>query len=96
MSLWGCRTSFAGEYVANMKRNLVRGAKNIVSAPAEIVISVKKYHQQPGQPGIRHLQGFADGTIAFVQRGFSGLWDFVVAFIPSDQEGMPVEPETLF
>jgi hypothetical protein len=26
----------------------------------------------------------------------SGAWDFVAAFLPGHQEGMPVDPETLF
>ena len=94
--LMGGSNSFAGEYLHNMKRNFVRGSKNIISSPAEIVIKIKEAHQGPGATGIRHLQGLADGLLGFAKRAFSGIWDFPVAFIPSDQDGMPVEPETLF
>ena len=94
------KTIWVGEsrwsYFKNMKRNFVRGSKNFVTSPLEIPITIQEYHEQAGLPLIRHLAGFADGTFRMIARAGSGLWDFFSAFLPGNQDGLPVKPETLF
>lgn len=85
-----------GTYKANMQQTLVRGFKNVISAPLEIPITIQEYHEKAGRPVIRHIAGFVDGAFQMFMRFGSGAWDFVAAFLPGHQEGMPVEPETLF
>ena len=87
---------YAGSYCQNMKHDLSRGFKNILSSPLEIPITIQEYHESAGYPVIRHTIGFFDGTFRMIKRAGSGLWDFVVALIPGDQEGLPLNPETLF
>ena len=83
-------------YFSSLGRNVVRGTKNLVSFPAELVMTVKDPRYQSEPPILRTLHGLTDGTVRSFQRAFSGVWDFFVALIPSQQEGMPVKPETLF
>ena len=85
-----------GDYQSNMQKDLLRGFKNVLGAPLEIPITIQEYHQKAGKPVIRHIAGLIDGTFQGVVRGGSGLWDFIAAFLPGHQEGMPVDPETLF
>jgi hypothetical protein len=92
-------TVFAAEcgYFSCMARGLVRGAKNVVSAPAEIPLAVRDSDANPGLPIIRHSAGlFVEGPIRAIDRAASGLWDFLAAFTPGQQQGIPVNPETLF
>lgn len=84
------------DYQANMQRDLVRGFKNVIGSPLEIPITIQEYHGKEGRPVIRHAAGLIDGCFQAVVRFGSGAWDFVAAFLPGHQEGMPVEPETLF
>jgi hypothetical protein len=84
------------EYCQHMKRDLVRGAKNVLSFPLEIPITMQEYHEGPGWPLARQLAGAGDGLIQATARLGSGVWDFLAAFIPGAQEGLPLEPETLF
>ena len=86
----------SGDYKENMKHSLVRGLKNIVGAPLEIPITIQEYHEREGRPVIRHIAGLIDGSFQMLVRFGSGAWDLVAAFIPEHQEGMPVDPETLF
>ncbi len=88
--------AMASEYQDNMKRDLVRGFKNVVGFPLEVPITIQEYHEKAGRPVIRHISGLVDGTFRGIVRLGSGLWDFVAAFLPGHQEGMPVKPETLF
>jgi len=84
-------------YFANMANDWRRGITNIVSSPLEIPITVMNYHREDKNPPvIKHAAGFFDGIIRTVARCGSGIWDIVVSFIPGDQEGAPVKPETLF
>ena len=84
-------------YWADMKRDWVRGFKNIVSFPLEIPITIQEYHEAAGYPVVRHLAGFADGFFQAIARLGSGIWDILPASIlPGIQEGVPVQPETLF
>lgn len=85
-----------GNYFKNLGRDFVRGLKNVISSPLEIPITIQEYHEKPGHPGVRHIAGFFDGAVQCVERAGSGLWDFVVMWIPGDQEGLPPNPETLF
>ena len=84
--------AFAGEY----GKNLWRGFKNIIGSPLEIPITVQEYHEGPGKPVIRHLAGAVDGSMKMVLRAGSGLWDWLFGWIPNHQEGLPLDPETLF
>lgn len=86
----------SGDYVENMKHDLVRGAKNVIGAPLEIPITIQEYHEKSGRPVIRHIFGLVDGTFRTLVRFGSGAWDFAAAFLPDHQAGMPVDPETLF
>ena len=86
----------SGDYVENMKHDLLRGLKNVVGAPLEIPITIQEYHEKAGRPVIRHLAGLIDGTFKMVVRFGSGAWDLLAALIPDHQEGMPVNPETRF
>ena len=92
------RPVLAGEdtYFGNMKRDLGRGFRNVVSSPLEIPITIQEYHEKAGWPIVRHLVGLADGTVQWIERAGSGVWDLVAAFIPGGQEGLPPKPETLF
>ncbi len=83
-------------YGAAMKRDLGRGFKNVISFPLEIPMTIQEYHEAPGLPAARHLAGFADGIFQGVARFGSGAWDFVAALTPGIQEGLPVQPQTLF
>ena len=99
LTLLQARPVLAGEgtYLGNMKRDFVRGIKNVVSSPLEIPITIQEYHEKAGRPGVRHLAGFFDGAVQSVERAGSGLWDLCFAmWIPGDQEGLPPKPETLF
>lgn len=82
-------------YTQNLKRDLSRGLINIVSSPLEIPITMQKYHEQAGYPGVRHIEGFFDGTFRMLERAGSGIWDWIVAWIPGDQDGIPPEPEII-
>ena len=88
--------AFAGEYQDNMQSNFVRGFKNVISGWMEIPITIQEYHNGEGRPVIRHISGVFDGLFQTLVRTGSGAWDFIAAFIPDNQAGMPVDPETLF
>ena len=92
----GAGTQGSSTYTTNMKSTLVRGLKNIVGSPLEIPITIQEYHEKEGKPVIRHVAGLVDGSFQTVLRFGSGAWDLVAAFLPGHQEGMPVDPETLF
>lgn len=83
-------------YLANAGHDVVRGLKNVVSFPAELVLTQRDSRYSGDRPFMRYLHGATDGTIRAIQRAFSGTFDLVAAWIPSQQEGMPMEPETLF
>ncbi len=89
-------TGGGSDYQSNMKRDLVRGFKNVIGSPLEVPITIQEYHGKAGRPVIRHMAGLIDGLFQGVVRLGSGAWDFVAAFLPGHQEGMPVDPETLF
>ena len=89
--------AFAGvEYQGKLEHGLTRGLKNIVSAPLEIPVTIANYNAGPGRPVIRHIAGFFDGVFRTVAREFNGLWDTVNVFLPGEQDGYPMTPETLF
>ncbi|MDP3920964.1 MAG: hypothetical protein Q8R76_09205 [Candidatus Omnitrophota bacterium] len=83
-------------YLDQMQTTLVRGIKNVVGAVAEVPMTIQEYHEGTGRPVIRHLAGTVDGLFRMVVRFGSGAWDLVAALIPGHQDGMPVDPETLF
>ncbi len=86
-----------GTYRQNMKYDLARGLKNIMTFPGEILVSFQKYHERSGPPVVRQMVGILDGTVRSVQRLASGAYDLgVAAWWPGYQEGFPVKPETLF
>ena len=84
-------------YWKNLGYDWSRGLKNIVSFPLEIPITIREHHERPGYSGVRHITGFTDGIFQAIARAGSGLWDMVPAGVfPGTQEGLPVDPETLF
>jgi hypothetical protein len=84
-------------YFSDMQHTLVRGVKNVLGHPLEIPITIQEYHESAGYPGIRHLAGLTDGLFQALARLGSGIWDILPAsVIPGIQEGLPVQPETLF
>jgi putative exosortase-associated protein (TIGR04073 family) len=83
-------------YLHAMRRDLVRGFKNVLTSPLEIPIAIQEYHESAGKPYVRQMAGFFDGTFQMLTRLGSGVWDIPAAFIPGIQEGLPPTPETLF
>jgi len=86
----------SGSYKANMTHDLVRGLKNIVSAPLEIPVSFQEYHEKAGPPVLRQGVGILEGVLKSVGRLGSGIIDLFAAFIPGHQQGLPPHPETFF
>ena len=84
------------DYWKAMGHDFWRGFKNVISAPAEIPISIQKAHESAGRPVVRHMRGVIEGISRMVERAGSGLWDFLVGWVPGAQEGVPPKPETLF
>jgi len=90
-------SAFAGaEYQGNLETGLSRGIRNIIGAPLEIPVTIHKYHLGEGRPVIRHTAGFFDGTVRMVAREVNGIVDTLFVFLPGEQEGLPLEPATLF
>ena len=83
------------KYTEQLKRDVVRSTTNLVSSPAEILVTVQKYHREPGPAVFREIAGFVDGVFRTITRFGSGAWDAPAAFIPGEQEGIPPQPETL-
>lgn len=80
----------------NMQNDFTRGFKNIVTGVFEIPYTIAQYHKGEGRPVIRHFAGLGDGIFRAIERTASGMWDCFAAFIPGQQDGIPVEPETFF
>jgi hypothetical protein len=91
-------TAYAADegYFKLMKRDLSRGLQNIVTFPLEIPITMQEYHESAGLPFVRQLTGAVDGTFQGIARFGSGAWDLLAAWTPGIQEGLPVNPETIF
>lgn len=88
---------FAGtEYQGNLERGLTRGLKNIVGAPLEIPATIARHHAGSGRPVIRETAGLFDGLFRTVARAGNGFFDTAFVFVPGEQEGYPMDPETLF
>lgn len=83
-------------YFKNMGRDLGRGTVNMLSSPLEIPITIGEYHDGPGYPVVRHVAGLSDGVVQFIERFGSGFWDYLVAFVPGAQDGLPPDPPMLF
>lgn len=83
-------------YFQNIGYDYVRGFKNMLSAPAEIVLGVRDYPANGEAGWIRGTRGFFDGSFKMINRFMSGAWDLFAAVIPGYQEGIPPAPETLF
>ena len=83
-------------YQAKNQSTLVRGFKNIVGAPLEIPVTMTQYSRGDGRPVIREIAGFFDGVFRMGAREANGLFDAVMSFVPGEQDGYPVQPETLF
>ncbi|MDD5085065.1 MAG: hypothetical protein PHE61_03360 [Candidatus Omnitrophica bacterium] len=83
------------EYEANMKKTLDRGYRNMLFSPGEVVIGIQD-NTKPGTiPVVNVFWGFGMGLLKGMRRLGSGSWDVVAAFIPHQQQGMPVNPETI-
>ena len=97
LTLSTAQSVFAGdEYQDKLQSGLSRGLRNILGAPLEIPYTIHKYHKGEGRPVIRHIAGFFDGTFRMVAREVNGLMDTLLVFLPGEQDGIPLDPETLF
>lgn len=96
LQMSGAANAAEGGYWDNLQRRYVRGFKNIIGSPLEIPITIQEYHEKAGPPVARHMAGFVDGCVETIIRLVSGAWDLVAGWIPGQQEGIPVDPETLF
>jgi len=85
-------------YFTQLGRTFTRGVKNIVSFPWEIPLTVKEYDGKTNgnSRAIRDMAGVVDGTFRSLTRLGCGLWDVVFAFVPGDQDDLPLKPQTLF
>ena len=83
-------------YPENLGKAWFRGVKNIVSFPLEIPLMARAYDSAPGLPVIRHMGGAVEGVFRGIGRLGAGLWDIPAGLIPGFQEGIPMDPETLF
>lgn len=85
-------------YFAQMGQSFTRGLKNIVSFPWEIPSTIGRYDQRTdGNPrAIRDATGFVDGTFRAVTRLGCGMWDVLFAFVPGDQDELPLDPKSFF
>lgn len=99
LSLLLAPAAFAGgleNYFEQMGYYLRRGTGNVLTSPLEIPRGIDARAGGEGYSGVRHLSGFTDGTFRMFSRAMSGVWDFVVAFIPGQQtDGIPLEPATI-
>ncbi len=85
------------EFISNFFYDTGRGIKNMVSAPAEIPIAMKKAYASSSYPVIRDFEGLNNGIWNMARRFGSGFWDVVWANTDKgEQEGLPENPETLF
>jgi len=84
------------EYQGKLETGLSRGVRNILGAPLEIPVTIHKYHLADGRPVIRHTAGLFDGTIRMVAREVNGIMDTLLVLMPGEQDGIPMNPETLF
>lgn len=83
------------EYEANMKKTLDRGYRNVLFSPGEVAIGIQD-NTKPGTiPVVNVLWGCGIGLLKGMRRLGSGGWDLIAAFIPHQQQGMPVNPETI-
>lgn len=86
----------AGTYSENLRYDLKRGAKNILSSPLEIMVTIQDYHERAGWPYVRQGLGLVVGVGKMGLRLGSGLVDLGAAWVPGLQKGLPVQPEVLF
>ncbi len=94
---FGTNTRTQPGYFKNLAHDWGRGLTNLVTCPLEIPVTVMKYHKEDkSQPGIREVAGFTDGIVRTLMRGTAGIWDLVTGFVPGDQEGAIIKPDTLF
>lgn len=84
------------EYQGKLESGFSRGIRNMIGAPLEIPVTIQKYHQGDGRPVIKHIAGFFDGCFRTVAREVNGMADMVLVLIPGEQDGIPMDPETLF
>ena len=85
-------------YWGQLGETFTRGVKNVISSPWEIPYSIHKHDKTDnGNPRlVRDTTGLVDGIFRTVTRFGCGAWDMVWAFVPGDQEGLPLKPETFF
>ena len=85
-------------YFTQMGQTFTRGVKNVVSFPWEIPVTIKEHDAlNDGNPRFfRDTAGFFDGAFRALSRFGCGAWDMVWAFVPGDQQGLPLKPETFF
>ena len=85
-------------YWSQLGSTFVRGVKNVVNSPYEIPYTIQQHDQsQSGNPrAFRDAAGFFDGVFRTLTRLGCGVWDMAWAFVPGDQQGLPIDPETFF
>lgn len=86
---------FADSYSQNLKFDLKRGLKNVLTSPLEIPIGIQDYHERAGWPVVRQTAGAFAGAGKMILRLGSGLLDFGAAWLPGMQKGLPPDPEVL-
>ena len=95
-----CGSALAAEqgYIEKLGATFTRGVKNVITAPYEIPYTMGVYDRKDDGTArvIRNTAGFFDGIFRTVTRLGCGAWDMGWAFIPGDQQGLPLEPEAFF
>lgn len=93
-------SAFAAEepgYFAQFGKTFGRGFKNILSFPWELPRTIGEYDRGTTNNRVfRDTAGFVDGVGRTVTRLGCGLWDVVFSFVPGEQDGLPLKPETFF
>lgn len=84
------------EYQGKLNSGLSRGVRNILGAPLEIPVTIHKYHNGEGRPVVRETAGLFDGAVRMVAREVNGIMDTLLVLLPGEQDGIPLDPETLF
>lgn len=83
------------DYFSNFGHDLVRGTRNILGAPLEIPRAVDSADKTDESPTVRAYKGFSEGAFNSIRRFGAGLWDWLIAPIPGQQEGLTLHPDTL-
>src|SRR3989338_7432238 len=90
----GALADESGTYLGGVKDAYVRGGKNIVSSPMEILRGIRDAKPEKMPLGTHFIGGGVKGISKTLMRCGSGAVDLVAGLVPGHQGGMPVTPET--